>query len=240
MSKTTIAWTEHSVNPVTGCDRISEGCRNCYALRMTPRLEGMRQPKYQNGTKVTCHDGVIDEVLKRKKPTQYFVNSMSDTFHKDVPLEYIQYLFEVMGSAGQHQFQVLTKRGERLAELATKLEWYGNIWMGVTVESNRHLDRIHNLKTVPAAVRFVSLEPLLDDLIDLTPALLDGISWVIVGGESGPGAREMKPEWARRIRDIALQSEIPFFFKQMGSYGGKPHKGGNLLDGVKWQMKPYV
>ena len=246
MAKTSISWTQHSINPITGCDKFSEGCCNCYALKMISRLQGMKnQPKYQNGAKVTCHDGVIEQVLKRKKPTEYFVNSMSDSFHKDVPLEFLQHMFSVMGQAPQHRFQLLTKRAERLAELAPHLEWHPNIWMGVTVESNKSLPRLDSLKSVPAEVRFISFEPLLDDLVDLTPEILERIHWVIVGGESGVGAREMKLDWARRIRDVAIQSGTPFFFKQVGTAGLKrganaPHKGGDILDGRKWQEKPGV
>lgn len=238
MAKTTISWTQETINPVTGCDKISEGCRNCYALKMILRLQDMKnQPKYRNGTAVTCHDGVIDQVLTKKRPTEFFVSSMSDTFHPEVPLEFLQHMFTIMGEATQHHFQILTKRAERLAELAPMLTWHSNIWMGVTVESNRHLDRIKHLKSVPAQVRFISIEPLLDDLVDLTPEFLTGIHWVIVGGESGVGAREMKPEWARRVRDIAIQCGIPFFFKQAGSFGGKPHKDGDILDGRTWTGK---
>lgn len=231
MGKTSISWTEEVINPNTGCDRYSLGCKNCYALRMIPRLKGMGQPKYQNGATVTCHPGVMDEVLKKKKPTCYFVNSMSDTFHKDVPGEFIHELFDIMNQAKQHTFMVLTKRSERLAEMALEFNWTPNIMAGVTVESNRYLHRIDDLKKVPAYVRFLSIEPLLDELVDLTPEMLEGIDFVIVGGESGVGAREMKPEWARAIRDMCKATKTPFWFKQMGSHGGKPHKGGNKLDG---------
>lgn len=237
MSK--IPWTEKSINPITGCNKFSEGCDNCYALAMIPRLQkGFKMEKYANGTKVTCHHGVMEEVLKRKQATLYFVCSMSDLFHREVPLEFIQYLFGIMNQARQHQFILLTKRSKRLVELAPNLNWTPNIRMGVTVESARHLDRIEELKQVPAHVRWLSLEPLLTAMDDLTAEILEGIHWVVVGGESGRKPREMKTDWARYIRDLCTECNIPFFFKQHGSYNGDPHKGGNILDGRTWMEQP--
>ena len=239
MAISKIQWTEYSINPITGCDRYSEGCRHCYALAMIPRLQkGFKQEKYANGTKVTCHYGVMEEVLRRKKPSMYFVCSMSDLFHHEVPLEFIQHLFGIMNQARQHQFILLTKRSQRLAELAPSLNWTPNIRMGVTVESSNHLDRIDDLKQVPAHVRWLSLEPLLTSMDDLTPKMLEGIHWVVVGGESGRGARLMKTEWAQQVRDLCTELGIAFFFKQHGTYNGEPHKGGNILDGRIWTEQP--
>lgn len=238
MAKSTISWTEETINPITGCDKLSAGCKNCYALRMIPRLKGFGLEKYRNGTDVTCHPGVMNEVLGKKKPTLYFVNSMSDTFHADVPDAFLHDMFHVMNDADQHTYIVLTKRSRRMADMAWEFEWSPNIWGGVTVESNKHLDRIAHLKEVPANVRFLSCEPLLDELVGLTPEMLDGIDWVIVGGESGTGAREMKLDWARKILATCREAGVPFFFKQVGSYGGKPKKGGNKLDGEVYEEWP--
>lgn len=240
MAKTTISWTEETINPITGCDKYSAGCKNCYALRMIPRLKGFGLEKYKNGTRITCHSGVMDAVLCKKKPTLFFVNSMSDTFANKVPGEFIHDLFEIMNIGDLHTYMVLTKRSERLAQMACEFDWTPNIMVGVTVESNRHLHRVEHLKKVPAYTRFLSIEPLLDELVDLTPEMLEGIDLVIVGGESGVGAREMKPEWARAIRDMCKATKTPFWFKQMGSHGRKPHKGGNKLDGKVHEEWPNM
>ena len=220
-----------TINPSTGCDRHSPGCKNCYALRMIPRLQSFGNKKYRNGAAITCHPGVMETVLKRKKPTFYFVNSMSDTFHKDVPVEFLREIFAIMNQAPQHTFHFLTKRATRLADLAHEFNYTPNIMPGVTVEANQFLYRIDNLKQVPAAARAVTFEPLLDGLPDLIPQMLENIDWVVAGGESGSGAREMKAEWARKLRDTCKAAGVPFWLKQMGSHGRKPNKGGNLLDG---------
>lgn len=225
-----ISWTQKTVNAITGCDRYSAGCKNCYALRQMPRMAALHPEKYGAKEKVVCHDGVLEKAVAIGKPTMFFVNSMSDTFHKEVPVDFLKGMFETMTNANQHTFQVLTKRAERLADLAPELNWPENIWMGVTVEANRYLHRVELLKTVPANVRFLSIEPLLDELTDLTPSVLDGIDWVIVGGESGPGARLMDLTWAEAICDTSRAANTPFFFKQKGSLYG-PKKGGNTLNG---------
>ena len=233
LTNTKINWTEKTWNPVTGCTKISPGCLNCYAERMAHRCHCMGLTKYKDGFKLAIHPDKLDEPLKTKKPTMIFVNSMSDLFHKDVPLEFIKDVFAVMGQAGQHTFQVLTKRAERLAELAPTLTWWPNIWMGVTVERQEYLYRLDCLRTVPAAVRFTSFEPLLGPLHEIN---LDGIGWVIVGGESGPGARPMEPAWATDIRNQCLSKKVPFLFKQWG--GVRKQKNGNLLDGREWMEYP--
>lgn len=238
MAKSSIGWTEWTINPITGCDMYSDGCRRCYALGLIPRLKGFGLDKYRYGAAVTTHPGVMEAVLERKKPTLYFVNSMSDTFHKDVPEAFIHDMFDVMNAAEQHTFMVLTKRSKRMAAMADKLKWTPNIWAGVTVESNKYIGRVDHLKKVPANVRFLSCEPLLDELIALTPEMLEGIDWVIAGGESGAGAREMKLDWARKILATCHEASVPFFFKQVGSYGRKPKKGGNKLDGKMYEKWP--
>lgn len=237
MAKTKIAWTSHSVNCHTGCSRLSDGCKNCYSLNQLPRMRALHPEKYSNGASVTYHPGVLEKAVARKKPTLFFVNSMSDSFHEDVEIADLRTMFEAMGQASHHTFQLLTKRAERLAELAPQLPWHPNIWQGVTVEANRYLYRVERLKTVPANVRFLSIEPLLDELTDLTPHLLEGIDWVIVGGESGQKARRMDLDWARAIQATCAVANVPFFFKQCGSAYG-PHKGGELLDGKIVQNMP--
>ena len=223
---TAIEWTESTWNPVTGCTKISAGCLNCYAERMARRLHLMGQPNYTNGFRVTCHPHMLDMPLRMKKPQMIFVNSMSDMFHEEVPLEFIREVFDVMERASWHTFQVLTKRADRLAELAPQLNWPSNVWMGVTVESAAYLDRIDSLRAVGAAVQFLSMEPLLSDIGELD---LTGIHWVIVGGESGPGARPMQADWARNIRDQCHDQRVPFFFKQWG--GTNKKAAGRTLDG---------
>ncbi|MBN2180448.1 MAG: phage Gp37/Gp68 family protein [Sedimentisphaerales bacterium] len=231
--KSAIEWTESTWNPVTGCTKISSGCQNCYAERMALRLKAMGQPNYRNGFKVTCHRHTLDIPMKWKKPQMVFVNSMSDLFHKDVPDDFILDIFSTMQQARQHQYQILTKRAEQLAKLSPVLPWRKNIWMGVTVESADYKDRIDYLKYASAHIKFLSFEPLLSDIGELD---LDGIDWVIAGGESGPGARPMKIEWARNIREQCINRNVPFFFKQWGGVNKK--KTGRLLDGRTWDEMP--
>jgi len=230
-----IEWTESTWNPVTGCTKISAGCLNCYAERMAKRLKAMGQENYRNGFKPTCHPHVLEMPLRWKKPQMIFVNSMSDLFHEQVPEEFIFDIFDVMNKASQHQFQILTKRTERLSKLAPSLRWAENIWMGVTVESADYKGRIDYLRYTSAHIKFLSLEPLLDDLGRLD---LNGIDWVIVGGESGPGARPMQIEWVRNIRKQCISQDVPFFFKQWG--GTNKKKAGRTLDGKEWNRMPIV
>ncbi|GAB4346199.1 MAG: phage Gp37/Gp68 family protein [Desulfobulbaceae bacterium] len=233
MASTRIEWTESSWNPVTGCTKISPGCMNCYAERMAKRLKAMGQPNYRNGFEVTCHPHMLDLPLKWRKPRTIFVNSMSDLFHDDVPAAFIEEIFTVMNRARRHTFQVLTKRVERMEGLVGRFEWSPNIWMGVTVENSDYLYRIDHLRSVPAAVRFLSIEPMLGPLPDLD---LERIDWVIVGGESGPGARPIKKEWVLEVRDLCVRSGVPFFFKQWG--GVQKKKAGRLLDRKIWDQMP--
>ncbi len=230
-----IEWTEATWNPVTGCTKISPGCKHCYAERLAKRLQAMGVKKYANGFRVTLHPDVLDIPLHWRKPRMIFVNSMSDLFHDEVPLTFIQRVFGTMQRAHWHTFQVLTKRAERLAHLAPHLPWPRNVWMGVSVENERYKYRIDLLRQVPAAVRFLSLEPLLGPLPELD---LRGIHWVIVGGESGPGARPMRPEWVTDIRDQCLAAGVPFFFKQWG--GVHKARNGRILDGRLWNQLPVV
>ena len=233
MASSRIEWTESTWNPVTGCTKISPGCANCYAERMARRLHAMGQANYANGFNLTMHPHVLDRPLKWKKPQTVFVNSMSDLFHEDVTLDFIQKVFDVMRRADWHLFQILTKRSERLADLAPLLDWPENVWMGVTVETADYIHRIDDLRRVSAATRFLSLEPLLGPLPHLN---LDGIDWVIVGGESGPGARPMAEAWATDLRDQCLQARAAFFFKQWG--GKNKKKAGRILDGQTWDQMP--
>jgi protein gp37 len=233
--KTTIEWTEATWNPVTGCTKISPGCAHCYAERMARRLKAMGQANYINGFQVTVHPHALDMPLNWRMPQTVFVNSMSDLFHDDVPVEFIKNVFEVMKRANWHRFQVLTKRSKRLADLAHVLEWPENVWIGVTVESAAYTHRIDHLRTIPAAIRFLSLEPLIGPLSALD---LRGIHWVIAGGESGPGARPMAPEWVRDIRDQCNRADVPFFFKQWGGFFKK--KAGRLLDGRVYDEMPVA
>ena len=232
-SNSTIEWTESTWNPVTGCNKISPGCKNCYAERMAKRLKAMGQANYRNGFKLTLQPHMIELPLKWKKPQTIFVNSMSDLFHKDVPLEFIQQVFNVMGRASWHRFQVLTKRGDRLEELAPRLTWTPNIWMGVSVESQKYVSRIDNLRNTGARTKFLSLEPLLGPLNDLN---LSGIDWVIVGGESGVGARPMLIDWVTGIREQCRHANVAFFFKQWG--GVQKKRNGRLLEGRTWDEMP--
>ena len=230
-----IEWTEVTWNPVTGCTKISHGCKFCYAERMSKRLLAMGMEKYRNGFSVTIHESTLREPLKWKRPRLVFVNSMSDLFHKSVPTGFIESVFEVMNEASQHTFQVLTKRPSRVRQLNSRLEWTPNIWMGVSVESERWMDRIEILKGTDARTKFLSLEPLLGQLPGLD---LDGIDWVIAGGESGPGARPMDADWVRDIRDNCVRSEVPFFFKQWGGVIKK--RTGRVLEGRTWDEMPIA
>ncbi len=229
----TIEWTEATWNPVTGCTKISPGCKFCYAERMSFRLQAMGQVRYRNAFKLTLQPDVIKAPLHWKRPRVIFVNSMSDLFHKDVPVDYIKRCFEVMEEASQHTFQVLTKRPDRLAEVCHQLPWPSNLWMGTSIESQDYVPRIAFLRAVPAHIRFLSVEPLLGRIPRLP---LTGIHWVIVGGESGPGARPMKAEWVRQIRDRCIAQKVPFFFKQWG--GTNKKRTGRTLDGRTWDEMP--
>ena len=232
-SKSTIEWTEATWNPVTGCNKISPGCKNCYAERMAKRLKAMGQSNYQNGFKLTLQPHMLEVPLRWRKPQTIFVNSMSDLFHKDVPLEYIRQVFSVMKRAHWHRFQVLTKRADRLEELAPHLEWAPNVWMGVSVESQKYVPRIDHLRRTRAKTKFLSLEPLLGPLNDLD---LTRIDWVIVGGESGFGARPMLVDWVTSIREQCLDAGVAFFFKQWG--GVQKKRSGRTLEGRTWDDMP--
>ncbi len=233
--KTAIEWTDATWNPVTGCTKVSPGCKHCYAERLAHRLQAMGNPRYKNGFDVTLHPDQLTLPLRWRAPRRIFVNSMSDLFHETVPADYIRRVFEIMAKADWHIFQVLTKRAERLAALARDLPWPPNIWQGVSVESALFMERIAALRTVPATVRFLSLEPLLGPLPGLP---LGGVHWVIVGGESGPGHRQISPDWVRDIRNQCGVAGVPFFFKQWG--GRTPKSGGRLLDGKTWDGLPDV
>ncbi len=234
-----IEWTDATWNPVTGCDRVSPGCANCYALTFAERFRGVPGHPYEVGFDLTLRPQRLFQPLDWKQPRRIFVNSMSDLFHERVDLDYIQRVFAVMERAHWHTFQVLTKRHERLIELAPRLPWPPNVWMGVSVENQRWTVRAGHLARVPAAVRFLSVEPLLG------PVSLDlqSLDWVIVGGESGPRARPMQPDWVRAVRDQCQQAGVPFFFKQWGAHDefgkrvGKA-KAGRDLDGRTWDGMP--
>lgn len=228
-----IEWTDATWNPVTGCNKISPGCKHCYAERMAMRLKAMGQPNYRNGFRLTLQPQAVELPLSWRSPRTVFVNSMSDLFHADVPLPFIQQVFDVMARASWHRFQVLTKRGDRLAEVASELPWAPNIWMGVSVENETYVSRIDHLRSTGAKTRFLSLEPLLGPLPGLD---LRGIDWVIVGGESGAGARPMKPEWVTDLRDQCLAAKVAFFFKQWG--GVQKSRTGRVLEGRTWDEMP--
>ncbi|MGE5553581.1 MAG: DUF5131 family protein [Betaproteobacteria bacterium] len=228
-----IEWTESTWNPLTGCTKISPGCKHCYAERMARRLQAMGQPNYSRGFQLTMHEHVLELPLRWKRPQTIFANSMSDLFHADVPVEFILRVFDVMCKAHWHRFQVLTKRSERLLELNPLLPWPPNVWMGVSVESSDYLERINHLRATGAQVKFLSCEPLLGPLHGLD---LHGVDWVIVGGESGPGARPMDPRWVIGIRDQCKLAGIPFFFKQWGGVNKK--RKGRLLEGRTWDEIP--
>ena len=228
-----IEWTDATWNPVTGCTKVSPGCKHCYAERLSHRLQLMGQTNYRNGFKLTLQPQMLDLPLRWKTAKRIFVNSMSDLFHKDVPVEYIKEVFAVMSRADWHQFQVLTKRSERLRELSEHLPWPAHIWQGVSIESDRYADRVEDLRATGAAVKFLSLEPLLGPLPELN---LKRIDWVIVGGESGPGARHMEEAWVVDIRKQCKQQGVAFFFKQWG--GVQKSKSGRILEGRTWDEMP--
>jgi len=242
-SRSRIEWTETTWNPTTGCDRITAGCDHCYALTLARRLKSMGSAKYQTdgdprtsgpGFGVATHESALTAPYRWRDPRLVFVNSMSDLFHARIPIEFIQQVFEVMAATPQHTYQLLTKRPRRLARIADNLPWPANVWMGVSAESTDTLWRVEQLRQAPAAVRFVSAEPLLSPLdgIDLAE-----LHWVIVGGESGPRARPMRLDWARGLRDKCVNAGVPFFFKQIG--GRTPKAGGRHLDARTWDEMPH-
>ena len=233
MAQSSIEWTEATWNPVTGCTMISPGCAHCYAERMANRLKAMRNSNYKNGFELTLQPHMLEVPLRWKKPRTVFVNSMSDLFHKDVPVEYIQRVFAVMKEASQHTYQILTKRSERLLELDPVLDWGPNVWMGVSVENAKYANRIDHLRKTRAKTKFLSVEPLLGPLPKLN---LRKIDWVIVGGESGPGARPMDPSWVTGIRDQCVDEGVAFFFKQWG--GVLKCRTGRELEGRTWDDMP--
>ena len=232
-SNSHIEWTDATWNPVTGCSKISPGCKHCYAERLAKRLKAMGQANYRNGFEVTLQPQMLELPLHWKTPKRIFVNSMSDLFHDEVPLAYIQRVFDVMLQAHWHQYQVLTKRAERVCDLSPLLDWAPQIWMGVSVENEKYLHRIGHLRKTGAHIKFLSLEPLLGPLREMN---LRGIDWVIVGGESGPGARRIDPAWVADIRDQCLGAGVPFFFKQWG--GVQKKKTGRLLEDRTWDEMP--
>jgi len=242
-SASKIEWTEQSWNPVTGCTKVSLGCKNCYAEVMAKRLQAMDVPGYENGFEVTMMPDRLSQPLERQKPTVYFVNSMSDLFHEKVTVEFIDRVFDTIWKSPQHIYQILTKRAERMAEYCENHQVPSNAWMGVSVEDRKHgLPRIYELRKINCTIRFISAEPLLEDLGKIN---LTGIHWVIVGGESGQNARPMNKEWAVNIQKQCLEKNIAFFFKQWGGWGSdgvKRHKkaNGKVLQGKVWNEMPYV
>jgi len=232
-NKSHIEWTESTWNPVSGCSKVSDGCKHCYAERMAKRLQAMGNPRYAGGFTVTLHHDLVDAPRSWKAPRLVFVNSMSDLFHEKVPTSFIKRVFATMKECPQHTFQILTKRSKRLAKIAPNLEWPANVWMGVSVEDGRVLDRIDDLRAVPAAIRFLSCEPLIGPCEDMP---LKDIHWVIVGGESGPCSRPMKAEWVRSIRRQCRTAGAAFFFKQWG--GVRKDLTGRLLDGKTYDEMP--
>lgn len=233
MGKSSIEWTEETWNPVTGCDKVSPGCDNCYAERLATRLHAMGNPRYENGFRVTLHPDKLTEPLRWKAPRTIFVNSMSDLFHPEVPEPFIWSLVDTVVKAPQHTFQVLTKRPQRAVQVFDGNQLPHNLWMGTSIENDRYTFRADYLRKIDVAVRFLSCEPLLGPLTSLD---LTAISWVIVGGESGPGHRPMEIDWVRELRDRSIASEVPFFFKQ---WGGRTSKaGGRMLDDRTWDEMP--
>jgi protein gp37 len=230
-----IEWTNASWNPITGCTKVSAGCKNCYAERFAERFRGVPNHPFNQGFDLRFWPQRLAMPLSWKKPMKIFVNSMSDLFHEDVPFSYIERMFKTMEEANWHQFQILTKRSKRLSKLASRITWPDNVWVGVSVENHEVMYRIEDLRSIPAKIRFLSCEPLLGPLHELD---LDGLGWVIVGGESGPGSRPMKPDWVRDIKKKCGKAGIPFFFKQWG--GTRKHKAGRLLDGRTWDEMPNL
>jgi protein gp37 len=232
-SNSHIEWTDATWNPVTGCTKVSPGCKHCYAERLAERLQAMGQANYRNGFKLTLQPQMLELPLRWRSPKRIFVNSMSDLFQEDVPTEYIKQVFDVMRRADWHQYQVLTKRSERVRQLSKQLSWAPQIWMGVSVENEKYAFRIDDLRRTGAHVKFLSLEPLLGPLRKLN---LRGIDWAIVGGESGPGARPIDPSWVTDLRDQCVRADVPFFFKQWG--GVQKSKTGRTLEGRTWDQMP--
>ena len=233
MAASKIEWTEETWNPITGCTKCSAGCLHCYAEIFARRLQAMGNERYKDGFSVTVHRDVFEKPLEWQKPKMIFVNSMSDIFHEDVPDQDILDLFDVMNRANWHTFQVLTKRADRMVELSDQINWTDNIWLGVSIENSDYLERCEKLKQTGARIKFVSAEPLLDSLSDLD---LDGIDWLIVGGESGAGSRPMEKEWVIELRDKAKEAKVAFFFKQWG--GTRKKKAGSILDGKQYKQYP--
>lgn len=228
-----IEWTEYSWNPVTGCSKVSSGCLNCYAERLAKRFKARGIHRYKAGFDVQTHPDLISIPYRLKKPHVIFVNSMSDLFHEAIPESFIRDIFEVMNNCPQHTFQILTKRSQRMLRLSKDLLWSKNIWMGVTVEDQNNISRMSELCESSAKIKFISCEPLLGPV---SFSRLDGINWVIVGGESGPNARPMNKEWAVSLRDQCLRAKVAFFFKQWG--GKKKKAAGRLLEGEIWDQMP--
>lgn len=235
MARTKIEWTESTWNPVTGCTKVSDGCANCYAYIMANRLQKMGNYKYRNGFRLTLHEECLSEPLSWKKPSLIFVNSMSDLFHEEIPAEFVKAVFSVMNKANWHTFQVLTKRAERLSELASELVWTDNIWQGVTVENEKNKFRIDYLRRIPASVKFISFEPLIGDVGQVN---LEGIDWAIVGGESGFNCRPMEVDWVLNIKRQCEEQNVLFYFKQWG--GVRRQKNGRLLLGRTWDEMPAL
>jgi len=233
--RSAIEWTEATWNPVTGCDEVSPGCAHCYAKTFAERFRGVPGHPYEQGFDLRVWPERLEQPLKWKRPRVIFVNSMSDVFHERIPDDYVREIFAVMEAADWHTFQVLTKRHERMAELAPTLPWPRNVWMGVSIENRRFVHRANYLREVDAAVRFISAEPLLGPLEGLD---LEDIHWLIAGGESGPRHRPMRIEWVRELRDRSLEEDLAFFFKQWG--GRHPKSGGRVLDGRTWDEIPEV
>jgi protein gp37 len=240
--RSAIEWTETTWNPTTGCDRVSAGCDHCYALTLARRLKAMGSAKYQTdgdprtsgpGFGITTHRDTLAAPFRWRGPRLVFVNSMSDLFHARVPTEFVQQVFKVMADTPQHTYQLLTKRSTRLRRIAPRLPWPPNVWMGVSVEDTAARSRVDDLREVPAAVRFLSCEPLLGSLAGID---LAGIGWVIAGGESGTHARLVQPVWVTELRDTCTAAQVPFFFKQWG--GRTPKAGGRLLEGLTWDQMP--
>jgi len=240
---TSIEWTEQTWNPVTGCTKVSPGCKNCYAETMARRLKAMRATGYERGFKLALQPGRLEQPVQRKKPTVWFVNSMSDLFHKDISDEYIERVFDTIQRTPQHTYQILTKRSDRLPNYFATRQVPRNVWLGVSVENRKHgKPRIDDLRNVQAQIRFLSVEPLLEDLgqLDLT-----NIHWVIVGGESGPKARLMKPEWARSVQQQCEEAGVAYFFKQWGTWGSdgvrrNKKRNGRNLEGKEWDQYPVA
>lgn len=228
-----IEWTEATWNPITGCTKCSAGCEHCYAATLAKRLKAMGNVRYKNGFEVTVHRDLFTRPLEWKKPKMIFVNSMSDIFHEKISDEDILQLFEIMNKAHWHTFQVLTKRPDRLVDLSSQINWTPNIWMGVTVENTCALERLEKLKRCGAKIKFVSAEPLLESINQID---LNGIDWLIVGGESGAGCRPLEKKWVIELRDIAKRSNTPFFFKQWGGFHHS--QAGSELDGVEYKEYP--